>query len=160
MAEFHRQTVLGIANLLIPTVMYRPRLLSDTVLVRRLEDMKAALNSDEVPPHLHRYIKFLKAMQETSIRFLMKEEFLIKDSNGVGSWSSELFRKFTAQLKAPITLYVATYGIGAMMPPGTDIKKLRDLGASMVFDQYSAVSIPGDHCAFLDEEELHRLLLE
>jgi hypothetical protein len=73
--------------------------------------------------------------------------------------STELFRKFTAQIRAPITIYVATYGIGAIMPPGTDVEKARDLGASMVFDKYSVVSIPGDHVAFLDEEELHRLLL-
>jgi hypothetical protein len=156
MAEFLRQTILAIANLLLPTVIDRQRLISNTVLVRRFEDMKAALNSDEVPPHLQRYVKFLQAVQETSIRFLMKEEFLEKDTHGGNLWSSELFRKFTAQLKAPITLYVATYGLGAMMPPG---EKVRDLGASMVFDRYSVVSIPGDHLAFLDEKESHRLLL-
>ncbi|KAF9474145.1 acetyl-CoA synthetase-like protein [Pholiota conissans] len=126
----------------------------------RIQEMREAIEGAQGSPGTMRIISRTTRLIKATLGFLLGERFAVEIEKGPNKgrkrFSPALFREFTAKIKTPLTMYLATDGIRAMIP--TD--KVEDFGAREYFPDAIFREVEGGHIDFLGNEMLLKSLHE
>ncbi|TFK37245.1 hypothetical protein BDQ12DRAFT_214647 [Crucibulum laeve] len=149
--EFHEHTIKAITAL-----CFRAKFSFGALMRQFGQFMMEVLEGSPSPLIGHLLVTNTENIMRRSMEFMFSDRFYVMNSqSGRLTWSRALFNDWMREVKAPITLYVATDGVLSLLGPELR-DQMSDLGMLSVFPNAKVVTLDCDHFGILE----HRRLLE